>query len=133
MWFRMQLFSLFCGGLGYRFLKNRQKKTRPHKSFEILRGLLENLDGAQGRNRTIDTRIFSPLLYRLSYLGEKRNVVLYSRKLMDCQAKPCVVKMHLFWNAVWFFGNLVFPGRGMTADFPVMTKLWGYATIKTFM
>ena len=24
--------------------------------------------GAQGRNRTADTRIFSPLLYRLSYL-----------------------------------------------------------------
>ncbi len=28
--------------------------------------------GAQGRNRTTDTRIFSPLLYRLSYLGEAR-------------------------------------------------------------
>jgi hypothetical protein len=27
------------------------------------------LDGAQGRNRTSDTRIFSPLLYQLSYLG----------------------------------------------------------------
>jgi hypothetical protein len=27
--------------------------------------------GAQGRNRTADTRIFNPLLYRLSYLGEK--------------------------------------------------------------
>ena len=26
-------------------------------------------DGAQGRNRTTDTRIFSPLLYQLSYLG----------------------------------------------------------------
>ena len=26
--------------------------------------------GAQGRNRTTDTRIFSPLLYRLSYLGQ---------------------------------------------------------------
>ena len=26
--------------------------------------------GAQGRNRTTDTRIFNPLLYRLSYLGE---------------------------------------------------------------
>ena len=26
-------------------------------------------DGAQGQNRTVDTRIFSPLLYRLSYLG----------------------------------------------------------------
>ncbi len=25
--------------------------------------------GAEGRNRTTDTRIFSPLLYRLSYLG----------------------------------------------------------------
>ena len=25
--------------------------------------------GAEGRNRTADTRIFSPLLYRLSYLG----------------------------------------------------------------
>ena len=28
-----------------------------------------NSYGAQGRNRTTDTRIFSPLLYRLSYLG----------------------------------------------------------------
>jgi hypothetical protein len=25
--------------------------------------------GAQGRDRTTDTRIFSPLLYQLSYLG----------------------------------------------------------------
>ena len=25
--------------------------------------------GGQGRNRTTDTRIFSPLLYRLSYLA----------------------------------------------------------------
>ncbi len=28
-------------------------------------------DGAERRNRTTDTRIFSPLLYRLSYLGKK--------------------------------------------------------------
>jgi hypothetical protein len=28
-----------------------------------------SLSGAQGRNRTSDTRIFSPLLYQLSYLG----------------------------------------------------------------
>ena len=27
-------------------------------------------DGAQGQNRTADTGIFSPLLYRLSYLGK---------------------------------------------------------------
>ena len=29
--------------------------------------LIEN--GGQGRNRTSDTRIFSPLLYQLSYLA----------------------------------------------------------------
>jgi hypothetical protein len=27
------------------------------------------MNGAQGQNRTADTRIFNPLLYRLSYLG----------------------------------------------------------------
>ena len=27
------------------------------------------IDGGQGRNRTTNTRIFSPLLYRLSYLA----------------------------------------------------------------
>ena len=31
------------------------------------------LDGASGRNRTADTRIFSPLLYRLSYRGKYLN------------------------------------------------------------
>ena len=30
---------------------------------------LKLIDGAQGRNRTADTGIFNPLLYRLSYLG----------------------------------------------------------------
>ena len=32
---------------------------------------LRILVGAQGRNRTTDTRIFNPLLYQLSYLGER--------------------------------------------------------------
>ncbi len=32
--------------------------------------------GAQGRNRTTDTRIFSPLLYRLSYLGNLNGLAL---------------------------------------------------------
>ena len=30
---------------------------------------MRKLSGAQGRNRTSDTRIFNPLLYQLSYLG----------------------------------------------------------------
>jgi hypothetical protein len=28
------------------------------------------MNGGQGQNRTADTRIFNPLLYRLSYLAE---------------------------------------------------------------
>ena len=31
--------------------------------------LVKELKNAQSRNRTSDTRIFSPLLYQLSYLG----------------------------------------------------------------
>ena len=31
----------------------------------------EGRSGAQGRNRTTDTRIFNPLLYQLSYLGTR--------------------------------------------------------------
>ena len=29
----------------------------------------KKMDSARGRNRTTDTRIFSPLLYQLSYLA----------------------------------------------------------------
>ena len=35
-----------------------------HNRMELL------LNGASGQNRTVDTRIFSPLLYRLSYRGK---------------------------------------------------------------
>ena len=39
--------------------------------YRILKGLVTPLaiTGAETQNRTGDTRIFSPLLYRLSYLG----------------------------------------------------------------
>jgi hypothetical protein len=33
------------------------------------REVLRLKNGAEAQNRTVDTRIFSPLLYRLSYLG----------------------------------------------------------------
>ena len=33
------------------------------------------IKNAQNRNRTSDTRIFSPLLYRLSYLGIKPSIL----------------------------------------------------------
>ena len=32
------------------------------------------MDGAQGRNRTTDTAIFSRMLYQLSYLGAGRRL-----------------------------------------------------------
>ena len=41
-------------------------KTRNDKAN---RELLALKSGGQGRNRTTDTRIFSPLLYQLSYLA----------------------------------------------------------------
>ncbi len=34
--------------------------------------MYDQRNGAQGRNRTTDTRIFNPLLYQLSYLGTHR-------------------------------------------------------------
>ncbi len=49
--------------------------TRLHENYTHYKeGLRRNLisycfNGGQGRNRTTDTRIFSPLLYRLSYLA----------------------------------------------------------------
>jgi hypothetical protein len=41
-------------------------------------------NGAEGQNRTADTGIFSPLLYRLSYLGPNR----WSCKQMQLPIKP---------------------------------------------
>ena len=41
--------------------KSRRSRTATNKG--------ERGDGAQGQNRTADTWIFNPLLYRLSYLG----------------------------------------------------------------
>ena len=38
---------------------------------------------AQGRNRTADTRIFSPLLYRLSYLGKRCEVEISPKSIIE--------------------------------------------------
>ena len=69
------------------------------KATENLRSLydyeLKTKIGGQGRNRTTDTRIFSPLLYRLSYLG----IVLYN---FDCiyGVEDCAAAMVLGWYFV---------------------------------
>jgi hypothetical protein len=38
-----------------------------------MKTILKFEDGAQRRNRTADTGIFNPLLYRLSYLGKRKD------------------------------------------------------------
>jgi hypothetical protein len=62
---------LFCvsvvkaGARDFRRIIQDQAKKRKHS--KMLGFLFET--GAEGQNRTADTGIFSPLLYRLSYLG----------------------------------------------------------------
>ena len=53
------------------FIYDHRALDKPQFSaiFEQLCSCMRKGDGAQGRNRTTDTRIFSPLLYQLSYLG----------------------------------------------------------------
>ena len=54
-------------------LNRAQQKTRTRRVFCVaLRWCEHHINaecGAQRRNRTADTGIFNPLLYRLSYLG----------------------------------------------------------------
>ncbi len=45
----------------------------------------KGMGGAQGRNRTSDTRIFNPLLYQLSYLGP-RSVSRQVRVASKCRS-----------------------------------------------
>src|SRR5699024_2734125 len=48
-----------------------------------LRLITLNINGGSGRNRTADTRIFSPLLYRLSY-----STVFIWRSRRDSNPRP---------------------------------------------
>ena len=59
--------------LVYHFSKNIQNAKK------LL--ILLNFDGGQRWNRTTDTRIFSPLLYRLSYLagGMRRDKIIKNK------------------------------------------------------
>jgi hypothetical protein len=53
----------------------------------------ELADGAQGQNRTADTWIFNPLLYRLSYLGTSR-LRLLEEGFGPVQPKPKRPEFH---------------------------------------
>jgi hypothetical protein len=55
------------GGLRHERIHAQQPDERSPR-----RDGLEKLHGAQGRDRTTDTAIFSRMLYQLSYLGAAR-------------------------------------------------------------
>ena len=60
-------------------------------------------DGAQGQNRTADTRIFNPLLYRLSYLGPPRTGFL---------GEAYVPVQRICWRSIRPRFEAPFPKRG---------------------
>jgi hypothetical protein len=65
--------------------------------------ILLNLRGAETQNRTGDTRIFSPLLYRLSYLGTNRYSIFF---------KDFVKNYLAFLRLFYFSGFIFFPIKG---------------------
>ena len=59
----MNCFAYFSPALFHCSLTSANRKAKSLSNDRLFK------DGAQTRNRTRDTRIFNPLLYRLSYLG----------------------------------------------------------------
>ena len=53
------------------------------------RGQVIDKSGARGRNRTADTRIFSPLLYRLSYPRRVSRLIVQEVAKIIINAADC--------------------------------------------
>jgi hypothetical protein len=49
--------------------KVSESNKSPARGWAFVIDSIESNPGGQGRNRTVDTRIFNPLLYQLSYLA----------------------------------------------------------------
>jgi hypothetical protein len=69
-----------CGPETARFYVDYKQKRHPKVAFLNVKRIL----GGPGRNRTTDTRIFNPLLYRLSYQAKVAN---YSRPKWECKSR----------------------------------------------
>ena len=74
------------------------------------------LNGAQRWNRTTDTRIFSPLLYQLSYLGTRVNILL----LNIFQSKRLFDRKQLNPLPFWHGGPQFWPWAKMAANVQVL-------------
>ena len=82
---KMLLRSHFVEPLSLVLIESLRPITKKPRKFEALD------DGAQGRNRTADTGIFNPLLYRLSYLA----ILPHVFKVTVVASLP---PAHLCWN-----------------------------------
>ena len=71
-------------------------KTKSHPKVAFLLFIL----GGPGRNRTTDTRIFSPLLYQLSYQAKARNYNRGFFRLPRTQPGKLIFcyKCNIFWT-----------------------------------
>ena len=65
----------------------------------------QKINGAQTRNRTKDTRIFSPLLYQLSYLG--KHCLLFNFKVLHDRRLRAVFYVRFFHPRRCNAGNLL--------------------------
>ena len=91
-----------------------RKYNRPLRAAIAPVFVFRGIEQWSGRNRTADTRIFSPLLYQLSYLTRKGALYVPSTATVSgkappcnpcvasfffvtrlCNAIPCVYRMHL--------------------------------------
>ncbi len=89
------------------------------------------MNGGQGRNRTTDTRIFSPLLYRLSYLASN-DICQYARGRFPKReggikaARQAFVKHHTIQGVPKHHTprTAVCPTAAMPKPFPVARIRW---------
>ena len=57
---------------------------RKRRECNVLKNL--SVEDGQGQNRTADTRIFSPLLYRLSYLATSLKTEILPKSLDESRS-----------------------------------------------
>ena len=72
-------------------MSHKTKKPRKH-------GVFLEMFGGQGRDRTGDTRIFSPLLYQLSYLATCASVKVSDGRGAGIRTLDPVIKSHLLYQ-----------------------------------
>ena len=75
-------------------------QVNAHKEKPAGRRASVDITGGQGRNRTADTRIFSPLLYQLSYLAKFFLLQPLPTQILAAAAalNPCFARVSLRRN-----------------------------------